>query len=120
MPFDRLLRHAVGGQPVAQPFAIVRQHDVGGIGFEERLVMFRALRLLAVGHAKRAVERVRMRPRQDGERGDPLRITIGQCPGDAAAPVMAREMEAPLGVARGRDDRHRVVHQAVDVIARMI
>ena len=61
-----------------------------------------------------------MRPRQDRERGDPLGVAIGERPGDAAAPIMAGQMKAPVGIATGRDDRHRIVHQAVDVIARKI
>ena len=113
-------RHAVRRPAIAQPFGIVGQHDIGGIGLEERLVMPRAMRLIAVGHLQRAVEGVGMRPRQDGERGDALGIAVGQRPGDAAAPIMAGEMKARFAVTRGRDDRHRIVHQPVDVIARMI
>ena len=57
-----------------------------------------------------------MRPRQHGERSQPLRVAIGERPGDAAAPIVADQMKARVAVAAGRDDRHRVVHQAVDVI----
>ena len=113
---------AAAGTPAAasrsRRLCVVGQHQIGGIGFEKRLVMPRALRLIAVGHLQRAVEGVGMRPRQHGERGQPLRIAIGQRPGDAAAPVVADEMKAAVAVAAGRDDRHRIVHQPVDVIIR--
>ena len=49
MPLDRGRRNAGRGQPLAQPFAIVGQHHIGGIGLEKRLVMPRAMRLIAVG-----------------------------------------------------------------------
>ena len=116
MLLDRGSGNAVGGQPLAQPFGVVGQHDIGRIGLEKRLVVPRALRLFAVGHLQRAIEGVGMRPRQYGERGQPLRIAVGQRPGDAAAPVVAGEMKARVAIAAAADDRHRIVHQAVDVI----
>ena len=45
-------------------------------------------------------------------------MTVGQPPGDAAAPVVAGEMEACVAMAASRRDRHRVVHQAIDVVMR--
>ena len=54
---------------------------------------------LAVLHLQRAVERVRMRPRQDCQRCNALRIAIGKRPGDAAAPVVAGEMKAVRVIA---------------------
>ena len=80
--------------------------------------MPRTLRLIAIGHQQRPVEGIGMRPRQHGERCDPLRKTIGQRPGNAAAPVVADQMEAAIAVAAGRNDRHRIVHQAFDMIIR--
>ena len=47
-------------------------------------------------------------------------MAVGQRPGDAAAPIMAGEMKPFVAVTRRRDDRDGIVHQAVDVIARMI
>ena len=104
MLLDRGSGNAIGGQALAQPSGVVGQHHIGGIGLQKRLVMPRALRLLAVGHLQRAIERVRMRPRQNGERGQPLVIAVGEAPGDAAAPVVADEMKARLAIA-GRPPR---------------
>ena len=47
-------------------------------------------------------------------------VAVGDAPGDAAAPVVAGEMKTRLAIARGRHDRHRVVHQAVDQIVRKL
>ena len=47
-------------------------------------------------------------------------VAVGDAPGDAAAPVVAHEMKARLAIARGRRDRHGVVHQAVDQIVRKL
>jgi len=77
------------------------------------------MRLFGVLH-QCAVEGVGMRARQDGQRGKPLLEAVGKRPGDAAAPVVAGKMEAFAAVARRCDDRHRIIHQAVDVIARGI
>ena len=118
MRFDRARRHAVGRQPLAQPSGVVGQHGVGGIGREKRGVVSRALRLIAARHLQGAVESVGMRPRQHRERRQLLRIFVGQRPADAAAPVVPGEMKAAVAMARGRHDRHRIVHQAVDVIIR--
>jgi hypothetical protein len=43
------------------------------------------VRLIAILHLQRPIERVGMRPRQHGERRQPLGKTIGQRPSDAAA-----------------------------------
>ena len=110
--------NAVRGQALAQPFGIVGQHHIGGIRLEKRLVVPRPLRLIAIGHLQRAIEGIGMRPRQHGERRQPLRESIRERPRDAAAPIMADEMEAAVAIAAGGDNRHRVVHQAVDVIVR--
>lgn len=99
MPLDRVRRNAVRGEPLTQPTRVIGQHEVGGIGLEKPFVMPRALRLLAVGLQQRPVEGVRMRPRQHRERGDPLRISVGQRPGDAAAPVVTGKMKARLAIA---------------------
>ncbi len=53
MPLDRIGRDAVGGQTLAQPSGVVGQHDIGGIRFQKRLVVLRALRLLAVASPAR-------------------------------------------------------------------
>ena len=37
--------------------------------------------------------------------------------GDAAAPIMSNQVKARLAIARGRNDRHRVVHQVVGKLA---
>ena len=47
---------------------------------------------------------------------DEAKRAVGDAPGDAAAPIVAREMKARLAVARGGCDRRGVVHQAVDQI----
>ena len=77
-------------------------------------MMARAMLLLAVGQRERAVEGVRMRARQDGERGEPLRIPVGDAPRDAAAPVVADEMEALSPWPQPRCDLHRVIDQPVE------
>ena len=79
--------------------------------------MARAVRLLAVRQRQRAVEGVRMRTRQHGQRGEALGITVGDAPGDAAAPVVADEMKARPAAA-GRGDRHGVVDQLVEFVIR--
>src|SRR5437660_12356380 len=61
-----------------------------------------------------------MRPRENGERSQPLVMAVCDAPRDAAAPVVANEMKARLAIARGRHDRHGVVHQAVDQIVRKL
>jgi hypothetical protein len=78
------------------------------------------VRLIAIRHLQGAIESIGMRPRQHGQRRQPLRNAIGERPGDAAAPVMADEMEAGLTIAAGGNDGHRVVHQAIDVIVRRV
>jgi len=47
-------------------------------------------------------------------------MAIGERPGDAAAPIMARKVKARLAIAAGSDDGKRILHQAVHVIARGI
>jgi len=89
MLLDGKAGHAGCGQPLAQPFAIIGQHLVGGIALEKRTVMARAAQLVAIRQEQRAVEGVRMRPRQHGERGEPVRVEVGERPGDAAAPIVA-------------------------------
>jgi hypothetical protein len=96
---DRGRRHAVGRQPIAQPFGVVGKNDISRIGLEKGRVMSRALRLLAVQHLQRAVEGIGMRPRQHGQRSDPVRIAVGEPPGDAAAPVVAGQMKAFVGMS---------------------
>ena len=119
MFFDRHGRDAVGGEPIAQPFGVGGENHIGCIRLKKGRVMPRAVRLTAIG-LQGTVESIGMRPRQHGERCDPLRVSIGERPGDAAAPIMAGEMKAFVAVAQGRNDRHRVVHQAVDVIMRRV
>src|SRR5205814_8959702 len=88
---------------------------IGCIWLKKGRVRPRAVLLTAIG-LQGTVESIGMRPRQHGERCDPLRVSIGERPGDAAAPIMAGEMKAAVGMAAGGYDRHRVVHQAVDMI----
>ena len=97
--FDRVSGNAGGRPPLAQPSGVIGKNDIGGAGLEESLVVPGALRLFAVRHLQGAIEGVGMRPRQDGERGQPLRKPIGERPGDAAAPVVADEMKAAFPVA---------------------
>src|SRR5260370_15481199 len=98
MLLDRGSRNAGRRETLAQPFGIVGKNNIGGAGLEKSLVVPRAVRLIAILHLQGAIEGVGMRPRQDGERAQPLRKTIGQRPGNAAAPVMADEMKAALAV----------------------
>ena len=65
MLLDRRARNATGCETLVQPSRIVRKDDIGRVRFEKGLVMARTLRLLAVRHLQRAVERIGMRPRQD-------------------------------------------------------
>jgi hypothetical protein len=116
MPRDRVSGNA--GEMLAQPPRVVGKNDIGGTGLEERLVVPRAVRLIAVGQLQRAIEGVGMRPRQHGERGQPRWKPVGERPGDAAAPVVTDQMETAVAIARCGDDRHRVVHQPVDMVIR--
>lgn len=77
---DGLARHAVGREPVAQPARIVRQQPRSGVGLEKRLVMPRAVRLIAVRQRERAVERVGMRARQHREGGEALGSAVRDPP----------------------------------------
>ena len=116
MLLDCGCRHAGGGKSLAQPFGVVGQHDIGGVGLEEGSVMARTACLFAVRQRQRAVEGIGMRPRLDGQRREPLSVAIGKRPGDAAAPIMAHEVKALIAIARCGDDRHRIIHQPVHVI----
>jgi hypothetical protein len=78
------------------------------------------MRLIAVRQLQRAIESIGMRPRQHRERAQSLRKPIRQRPRDTAAPVVADEMKAVFAIARCGDDRHRIVHQALDMIVRGI
>ena len=118
MRLDRGGGNAVGGQAVPQPFGVIGQHDVGGVRLQKRLVVLRTLRLFGVGHLQRAIEGVRVRAGENGEGGQPFMMAVGKAPGDAAAPVVADQMKPRIAIARGRHDRHRVVHQAVDQVMR--
>ena len=57
--------------------------------------------------------RCRMRARQHGQRGDPLRPAVGDDPGEAPAPIMADQMEPTLAVSRGRGNIERIVDQFI-------
>ncbi len=98
MLLDRGVRYAGRRQPLAQPLGVVGKNDIGRAGFEKGLVMPRAVRLIAIGHCERAIEGVGMRPRQYSERRQPVRSAIGECPGDAAAPIVADQMEAAVAI----------------------
>ena len=96
----------------AQPFSVVRQHHRGRIWREKFAMVTRAMLLVAIGQRQRAVESIRMRARQDGERGEPLWIFVGDPPRDAAAPVVTDEMKAhksELGC-----NLHRIVAELVE------
>ena len=114
---------ASGGTPLASSRSrsqreVVRKQARRGVGIEERLVMPRAVGLIAVRQRQRAVERVGVRARQHRQRGEALGITIGDAPGDAAAPVVADEMKAPAGVAAGGGDGHGVADELVEFVVR--
>src|SRR5437764_9994519 len=98
MLFDRTDGDAGGGQTLAQPFGVIGENDIGRIVFEEGLVMARAQYLSTIC-LKRPIERIGMRPRQHRERGQPLRTSVRQPPGNAAAPVVTDQMEAMLAIA---------------------
>jgi len=95
---DRGMRYAGRRPPLAQPLGVVGKNDIRRAGFEKGLVMSRAVRLIAIGHCERAIEGVGMRPRQHGERRQPIGKAIGERPGDAAAPVVADQMEAAAAI----------------------
>jgi hypothetical protein len=57
-----------------------------------------------------------MGSRQHGERRDPLRPAIGDDPGEAAAPIMADQMEPPAAVADASDDVLGIADQFVDPV----
>src|SRR5437016_4792079 len=78
----------------AQPFSVVRQHHRGRTRLKKLAVVTRAMLLVAIGQRQCAVESIRMRARQDGERGEPLWIFVGDPPRDAAAPIVTDEMKA--------------------------
>jgi hypothetical protein len=78
----------------------------------------RALLLLAVGQCERAIEGVRVRARQHGERGEPFGIAVRHTPRDAAAPVVPDQMKAPPAGAARLHDRNYVGDQSIEVIVR--
>jgi hypothetical protein len=96
---DRGGGNAGGGEPLPQLPCTVSQQQIGGARLEKGLVMARAMRLLAIQHLQRAIEGVGVGPRQHGQRRQPLRNAIRERPGNAAAPVVADEMEAAVGIA---------------------
>ena len=98
MFLDRGSRNAGRSKTLAQPFGVVGKNNIGRTGLEKSLVVPRAVRLIAILHLQCAIEGVGMRPRQDGERRQPLRKTIGERPGNTAAPVVADEMKAAVTV----------------------
>ena len=57
-----------------------------------------------------------MRPRQHGEGSKPLRIPVSDEPGNAAAPVMAHQMETALRPAYRGDNVHRIADQLIHFI----
>ena len=114
MFLDRRRGHALAEQAVAQAARIVGQQHLAGLGLEECAVMARAVLLSPSGFCERAAERLRMRPRQDGERGEPLGMRAGHAPRDLPAPIVADQMEALAVVARGRGDLEGVGHQLVE------
>jgi len=73
------------------------------------------MRLLRV-RLHRARKRRRMRPRQHGQRRDPLGPAVGDDPGQAAAPIMADEMKPAVAVTHGLNDVERVANQLVDPV----
>src|SRR5258706_14996991 len=50
MLLDRRTGNTARLQPLAQPFGVVGQNDIGGAGVEKSLVVPRAGRLIAIGH----------------------------------------------------------------------
>ena len=50
------------------------------------------------------------------QRRDPLRPAIGNDPGEAAAPIMADQVEPPAAVADARDDVVGIADQFVDPV----
>src|SRR5260370_15922427 len=98
MLLDRSGGNAGRSQALAQWPGIIGQQQIGGAGFEKGLVMPRAVRLIAIGHCERAIEGVGMRPRQYSKRRQPVRSAIGERPCNAAAPVVADQMEAAVAV----------------------
>jgi hypothetical protein len=91
--------NAIGGPAIAQPFGVVGQHFFAGVRSRNALWCRERLGLIAVDQLQRAVEGVGVRPRQDGERGQPRVMAVGEPPGDAAAPVMADQMKARVAIA---------------------
>jgi len=115
VPRDGISWNAVRTQSLAQPFGIVGQNAIGRIGFEKPSVMPRTLRLFAVVSSSARFERVRMRPRQHGERSYPFgkRSASDQ---RCCRPSHGRRDGSAFAIACGLNDRHRIVHQPVDVI----
>src|SRR4051812_9860467 len=83
---------------------------------EKFSVMPRAMRLLAIRHPERPGERRGVRARQHRQRGETLRMTIRDKPGEAAAPIMADQMKASLTMAGGVGDVEGIAGQPVDAI----
>ena len=53
MRLDRTCGNAGRGQPLAEPFRIIGQQQIGRTRFEKGLVMPRSVRLIAIGHLQR-------------------------------------------------------------------
>ena len=66
---------------------------------------------------ERPGERRGVRARQHRQRGETLRMAIRDQPGEAAAPIMADQMKAPLTMASGVGDVEGIADQPVDAIA---
>ena len=107
-------------QPGAQPFGVVGEVVRAGLRIEEAAVVAGPAFLLAVRQGQGAVERLRMRAGQHRQRGEAVGILVGDVPGEAAAPVVAGQMEAVRGLAEVRGNGERVGDQQVDAVFRMV
>ena len=118
MPLDRVVGHFVGLEPIAQPARAIGEEPRGGTGIQERLMMPRAVRLIAIGQRQRPIEGVGMRARQHSQRGEALGSAIGDAPGDATAPVVADQMKAPACLSASHGNIHGVVDELVEFVVR--
>ena len=61
-------------------------------------------------------ERDGMRSRQHRQRGQTLRVAVGDDPRQAAAPVVADEMESAASTSDRRGDVERIADQLLDAV----
>ncbi len=111
---------ALPEQALAQALGIVGQQQLAGLGLEKSAVVPRAVLLVTRLVQERAAERTRVRPRENGEGREPVRILVAHAPRDLPAPIVTDQMETPVGMTGCRGDLDRIVDQLVEGVVRQV